>query len=146
MKKILVRTLLITGLLSFLMSQLAQAQGVLGTWYNEEKTAKVQVYQGKDNLYYGKIVWLKEPNENGKPKMDKNNPNKSMQSKPLMNLIMLKKFKKKSDTVFEGGTIYDPKNGKTYDCKMTLKGDKLDIRGYVKITLIGRTSTWTRAK
>ncbi|MBX9449523.1 MAG: DUF2147 domain-containing protein [Taibaiella sp.] len=70
------------------------------------------------------------PMKNGQPKTDKNNPDKSRRGSPLMNLLVLRGFTKKSATSFEGGTIYDPKNGKTYDCKMTLKGDLLDIRGY----------------
>lgn len=145
MKHSILKFSILCGLLFFFSNQWAKAQGIIGTWYNQEKTAKVQIYEAKDDHFYGKIVWLKEPNENGKPKVDKNNPDKAKQSTPLMNLLVLKHFKKKSETQYEGGTIYDPKNGKTYDCKMTLKGDKLDIRGYVKITLIGRTSTWTRA-
>jgi len=40
--------------------------------------------------------------------------------------------------------IYDPKNGKTYSCKMTYKGKTLDIRGYIGISLLGRTTVWER--
>ena len=137
---------IISTLVLLLATTRVQAQGITGTWYNEEKTAKIQIYEAKDDRYYGKIVWLREPNENGRPKTDKNNPDKSKKSSPLMNLLVLRGFTKKSATSFEGGTIYDPKNGKTYDCKMTLKGDQLDIRGYVGISLLGRTSTWTRTQ
>jgi uncharacterized protein (DUF2147 family) len=54
-------------------------------------------------------------------------------------------FVKDGDNKYVDGTIYDPKNGKTYSCKMTCKGKKLDIRGYIGISLIGRTTTWERA-
>jgi uncharacterized protein (DUF2147 family) len=48
--------------------------------------------------------------------------------------------------IWEDGTIYDPKNGKTYSCIIKSKGPNiLDIRGYIGISIIGRTTTWTRA-
>lgn len=137
---------IISTIVLLLAATIVRAQGITGIWHNEEKTAKIQIYEAKDDRYYGKIVWLREPDENGQPKTDKNNPDKSKRSSPLMNLLVLRGFAKKSATSFEGGTIYDPKNGKTYDCKMTLKGDQLDIRGYVGISLLGRTSTWTRTQ
>ncbi len=116
-------------------------------WYNQEKTAKVQIFKATDGKYYGKVVWLKEPyNEEGKPKVDKNNPDKAKKSTPLMGLQLLKGFKKDGDNEYTDGTIYDPKNGKTYSCKITRKGETLDVRGYVGISLLGRTTTWTKAE
>jgi uncharacterized protein (DUF2147 family) len=115
-------------------------------WYNQEKTAKVQIFKATDGKFYGKIVWLKEPNnEEGKPKVDKNNPDKAKKSTPLMGLQLLKGFKKDGDTEYEDGNIYDPKNGKTYSCKINRKGETLEVRGYVGISLIGRTTIWTKA-
>ncbi|MBK6374224.1 MAG: DUF2147 domain-containing protein [Saprospiraceae bacterium] len=48
------------------------------------------------------------------------------------------------DGEYTGGNIYDPKNGSTYKCYMVLDGNRLNIRGYIGISLIGRTSVWTR--
>ncbi|GAA4470214.1 DUF2147 domain-containing protein [Nemorincola caseinilytica] len=116
-------------------------------WYNEEKTAKIQVFKATDGKFYGKIIWLKEPNnEQGKPKVDKNNPKKERQNDPVLGLQILKGFVKDGATGYEDGTIYDPKNGKTYSCKITYKGNSLDVRGYVGISLLGRTTTWTKAE
>jgi uncharacterized protein (DUF2147 family) len=55
---------------------------------------------------------------------------------------------KRDDDVWKGGEILDPDNGKTYRCKMTLTdgGTKLDVRGYIGISLIGRTQTWLRVE
>ncbi len=114
-------------------------------WYNQEKTAKIQVYKATDGKFYGKIVWLKEPLAEGKPKVDKNNPDKARRNDPVMGLQLLKGFKKDGDHHYEDGTIYDPKNGKTYSCKISHTGDVLDVRGYVGISLFGRTTTWTKA-
>jgi uncharacterized protein (DUF2147 family) len=117
-----------------------------GSWYNEEKTAKVQVFKAKDNKFYGKIVWLRDPLKDGKPKTDTENPDAKKRSQPIMGLLLLKGFTKDGEDGYEDGTIYDPKNGKTYSCKMTLEGNRLNVRGYMGISLIGRTTAWTRAE
>ncbi len=92
-----------------------------------------------------KIVWLKDSVENGKPKTDKENPDEAKRNKPLMGMQFLSGLEKKSETEFVNGKIYDPKNGKTYDCKITIKDDKnVDLRGYVMgMPFLGRTSNWT---
>lgn len=120
------------------------AQSIEGLWWNEESTAKVKIYKAKNEKYYGKIEWLKEPLKDGKPRVDEHNPKEAKRSDPLLGLIVLKGFIKDSKEKYEDGTIYDPKNGKTYSCHMHLKGNKLEVRGYVGISLIGRTATWTR--
>ena len=79
-------------------------------------------------------------------KTDKNNPDKVLQSRPDLGLELLKDFTFNGDNVYDDGTIYDPKNGKTYSCKMTLDGNNLRIRGYVIFSLFGRTEVWTRVK
>ncbi|HLO69607.1 MAG TPA: DUF2147 domain-containing protein [Flavipsychrobacter sp.] len=123
----------------------AQTDPIEKVWYNQEKTAKIQVYKAKDGRFYGKMVWLKEPLENGKPKVDKENPDEKKRNTPLIGLILLRGLEKDGDNEYDNGKIYDPKNGKTYSCKITHKGNTLDLRGFVGISLIGRTSTWTLA-
>ncbi len=114
-------------------------------WYNEEKTAKIQIYKATDGKFYGKIVWLKVPDADGKPKVDKNNPDKARKNDPVLGLMLLKGFKKDGEKGYDDGTIYDPKNGKTYSCKITNKGTELDVRGYIGFSFIGRTTVWTKA-
>jgi uncharacterized protein (DUF2147 family) len=114
------------------------------TWQNASKAGKVQIYKAKDGKFYGKIVWLKEPNKDGKPRLDSHNPDEKLRTRPVQGLVILKGFKKDGNEYVDG-TIYDPKGGKTYSCKMTLDGSKLEIRGYVGISLIGRSETWTKA-
>jgi uncharacterized protein (DUF2147 family) len=140
------RSVLLLVLLSTVSFVAIAQDAIERVWYNQEKTAKVQIFKATDGKFYGKIVWLKEPNnEEGKPKVDKNNPDKAKKSTPLMGLQLLKGFKKDGDTEYEDGTIYDPKNGKTYSCKINRKGETLEVRGYVGISLIGRTTIWTKA-
>lgn len=139
-------TLVTTLLLALSYLGLAQQKNIEQVWYNQEKTAKIQIYKGKDNKYYGKIIWLKEPEKNGRPKVDDKNPDAAKKNQPILGLQVLKGFEYDEDDVYEDGSIYDPKNGKTYSCKITHKGNKLEVRGYVGISLIGRTAVWTLAE
>ncbi len=116
-----------------------------GLWYNDAKTAKVQITKAASGKFNGKIVWLKEPLENGKPRTDQLNPDEQLRKRPILGLKILSDFEKEGDDKYVDGKIYDPKNGKTYSCKMTYKGKTLDIRGYIGISLIGRTTVWERA-
>ena len=140
------RLLFITIFFSFIGKiAIAQADPLEGHWFNEEKTAKVHIYRAKDNKFYGKVEWLKVPNRDGKPKIDGRNPDVSKRNHPIVGLVILKGFRKTEDGLYEDGTIYDPKNGKTYSCKITKDGDKLDVRGYIGISMIGRSTTWVKA-
>lgn len=125
----------------------AQKDKIEGKWLNQEKDAMVEIYKAKNGKFYGKIVWLKEPNRNGQPKLDINNQKENLRSQPIMNLLILKGFNKDGENTYEDGTIYDPKNGKTYSCKMTWEdASNLSIRGYVGISMLGRTTKWTRSQ
>lgn len=138
--KLVTLLLLIFG---FSISLQAQTDPIEGVWLNEEKDARIQIYKGRDNKFYGKIIWLKEPNENGAPKLDKKNPDKKERSQGIVGKIILKEFEK-DDKTYDDGTIYDPQNGKTYDARITYKGNTLALRGYVGISLFGRTTVWER--
>lgn len=121
---------------------------VLGTWLNGTKRGHVQIYK-QGNNYFGKLIWLKEPNDpaTNKPKLDAKNPDAKLKSRPLMNMNIMTNFEFDGDDVWDEGKIYNPEDGKTYSCKMTLKdANTLDVRGYVGISLIGKTQVWTRIK
>lgn len=121
-----------------------QADDLLGVWFNQEKSAKIQIFKVGEK-YDGKIIWLKEPMRDGEPKLDRENEDEDLRSRPIIGLEILKDFEFDDDE-WEDGTIYDPKNGETYSCYITKEGDKLNVRGYVGIALIGRTSIWTKAE
>jgi uncharacterized protein (DUF2147 family) len=122
----------------------AQKDKIEGLWYNAEKSAKINIYKGTDGKFWGKIVWLREPEKNGKPKTDDKNPKADKRNTPLLDLPILRHFEKDGENGYDDGEIYDPKNGKTYSCKITYKGNTLSVRGYVGISMIGRTTTWER--
>ena len=124
----------------------AFAQDVVGKWKLEDGTAIVEVYKAGDS-YNGKIVWLLHPTEDdGTPAVDKNNPDSKLRSRQLIGLNMLSDLKK-SGTEYSGGSIYDPGNGKTYNCSMKVEGNVLKVRGSLdKRGLLGRTMDWFRVK
>ena len=83
---------------------------------------------------------------NGRPKVDRKNPNPSLRTKPIMGLVMLKDFKY-DDNEWTGGHIYNPSDGKEYKAYMKLRDkNTLNVRGYVGISLLGKTDTWSRVK
>jgi uncharacterized protein (DUF2147 family) len=118
----------------------------VGTWMNEEKEARFEIYKcGK--LLCGKITWLKEPLRNGKPKLDDQNPEAKLKTRPILGMVFMKDFEYDGDQKWDDGTIYDPKSGKTYSCYMkVVNPDKMEVKGYIGISLIGRTQQWTRVK
>ena len=122
------------------------AQDVVGKWKLENGSAIVEVYREGD-VYNGKIVWLQQPNEaDGTPNVDDKNPDSKLRSRKLLGLNMLSGLKKKDDE-YTGGSIYDPNNGKTYNCSMKVEGNVLKVRGSLdKRGLVGRTMDWHRVK
>lgn len=140
------KNVLLICLISFFSQSFAQtvkADDILGTWLTGSGKAKVQIYKS-GNKYNGKIVWLKNPTyDDGKPKVDKNNKDKAKQSTPLMGLNLLKDFEFDDDE-WEDGTIYDPEDGKTYSCNIKMRNGSLDVRGYVGLSLLGRTQIWIK--
>jgi len=119
---------------------------IIGKWINSSGEAHIDVYK-KGAKYFGKIVWLKAPkDEKGNVKTDVKNPDASLRSRPILGLEMLKDFVY-DDGKWTDGKIYDPKSGKTYSCNMNIKenGD-LNMRGYIGISLIGRSEVWKRVK
>lgn len=124
---------------------------IVGTWWNEEKTSKIEVYKNGDT-YEGKIVWLKNQYEDGsdsKPNLDDKNPDESLRSREIMGLVILTGLEWDDDE-WDDGTIYDPKKGDTYSCYAEFEDENdlntLKFRGFIGISLIGRTSYWTRVQ
>jgi uncharacterized protein (DUF2147 family) len=126
---------------------------ILGIWDNEEKDAQIEIFKcGKK--YCGKIVWINKPvyeaNENtsrvGLPRTDDKNLNPVFRDRPIIGLQIMSGFEYAGKYQWIGGTVYDPKSGKTYSGKMTLASrDRLDLRGYLIFSFFGRTSSWTRS-
>ena len=144
----------------FMVAPLMAGDGdaILGVWATDPDgnggQAHIEIYAVGD-LYSGKIVWLEEPlytaededGEEGEPKIDRNNPDPDLQSRPIMGLELMQGFKFDGKGTWKKGTIYDPDNGKTYKCKVRIGEDgELNVRGYIGVSMLGRTSVWTRVE
>ena len=133
-------------MLIFSFSPEDEGDRLVGVWAPSNGKARVKV-EKIGNKYYGKIVWLREPIDpvTQLPKVDKNNPDASMQNVPLKGYRLLKDFIYSGKNEWTEGTIYDPENGSTYSCLITMKDNNtLDIRGYIGLKALGRTDVWKR--
>jgi uncharacterized protein (DUF2147 family) len=122
----------------------ADSSSVTGLWQNEDASFELYEENGKLNA---KIVSLREPlTPDGKQKTDIYNPDASKHSRPIIGMVFMTGFTPAGSGKWDNGIIYDPKTGKTYSCNIELEGaDALKVRGYIGISLIGRTQTWKRA-
>ncbi len=96
---------------------------------------------------------MKDPNwpandelgQSGRPKTDRRNPNPDLHTRPIVGLQFMNDFVFAGNARWADGKIYDPESGKTYKCKLTLAAhNRLEVRGFVGISLLGRTEIWTR--
>lgn len=149
MKKLVSVVLL---LLAITVSDSLNAQNdgdrLVGIWEPSHGKAKVKI-EKIGTKYYGKIVWLREPidAETKKPKVDKNNPDEKMRSTSLRGYRILKDFQYTDKNEWTEGTIYDPENGNTYSCIIKMTDENtLDIRGFIGVSVLGRTDIWKRLK
>lgn len=123
-----------------LTTSLAQtkADDVLGYYMNPTGEGILKIYE-TEGKYAGKLVWMKHPE-----KLDAKNPDKSKQSQKILGSTIMRNFVFDGE-IWKNGSIYDPKNGKTYDCKISRdeKGN-LSIRGFIGISLLGRTDYFVK--
>ena len=130
-----------------------ESDDIIGEWVTEDRDSRVEIFR-KGHQYFGKIAALKQPHYlpgeikgmDGQPRLDSNNQNESLRSRPMVGIELMKNFRFEHGK-WVGGSIYDPKNGKTYSCEISLAEDgTLHVRGYVGVSLLGRTTVWESAK
>ena len=137
---------LITIFLSFTQILFAQnkASDVVGIWMTAENESKIEIFE-QEGKFYGKIVWLRETTLNGKPKIDDKNPNLQLKNRPIQGMIFMENFTFDGKYQWTNGNIYDSRSGKTYSSKMWLSdGKTLQLRGFWGVSLLGKTTTWTK--
>ncbi len=131
-------------LVLLLLCASAQSQEIVGQWqtYDDETNenkALIEIY-AEGERYYAKIVESYVKGSSGiceKCEGDKKN-------KPIKGLVIIEGLEKDDDE-YNGGTILDPENGKTYKCYIELEeANKLKVRGYIGFSLLGRTQYWRR--
>ncbi len=129
-------------------AQKFSADDLIGVWEPSHGKGRVKIDKIGEK-YFGKVVWLKQPldPETGEKKLDKSNPDPTLRKRRRLGLRVLQDFVSNGDGYWDSGTIYDPENGTTYNCKITMKNkNTLDIRGFVGVSVFGRTDTWKRVQ
>ena len=104
--------------------------------------AIVKIYERKGRLSARIIRTFPRPGDTG---ICNKCPGK-LKGKPVKGIRFVWGMKKSGKQTWSSGKILDPKSGKIYRCKMTLdkSGKKLSVRGYIGVSLFGRTQTWVR--
>ena len=114
------------------------AEAIVDRWRTADKIGLIEIFS-QQGTYGGNVVGPLTP-----ARLDDRNPDPSLRHRPLLGIALLHGFRY-DDRVWTGGTIYDPNSGKTYSCTLRLKAaNALEVRGYVGLSLFGRTELWTR--
>ena len=137
MKKFLLGLALFISLCS--LSRAAD-EGVVGRWTDPTgSTIEIARCAG------GVCARLVGISKQAPTRFDSNNPDAALRTRALCGMEIGSGFHLNDPTHASGGTLYDPKSGKTYRGSMSSDGDKLKLRGYVGVKLFGKSQTWTRA-
>jgi uncharacterized protein (DUF2147 family) len=123
----------------------SQGSSPVGLWKTED--AQIEIYE-EDGKLSGRIATLnKQYMSDGIEKTDISNPDPEKRSRPLIGLVFMTGFTPEGSGRWDHGTVYDPKTGHTYASFLEYDGgDTLRLRGYIGISLIGRTAVWTKVK
>ncbi|PKN50650.1 MAG: DUF2147 domain-containing protein [Deltaproteobacteria bacterium HGW-Deltaproteobacteria-13] len=158
MKKIIMSVMICMFVVVFFSAAVKAQEPIVGTWITigdqgadkGKQTSYIEIFE-KDGLYFGKITKLLTAPE-------KDNPNQlcvkcsgDLKNKPIVGMVILKNMKKTGKVDAKGleysaGRIMDPDNGETYKCTIWVKDDILTSRGYIGISLLGRSVEWLRLK
>ena len=153
MKQILFLALLCAAFVATVSAWATEGDGIGGVWNSEDKDARIEIFNCFDKVC-GKIVWMDAPyytvkDKEGRPgdlKLDIKNPDPALRTRTILGLQIIRDFKFDGGNRWTGGRVYDPESGNTYRANMTLvTNNELHLRGYIGISLFGRTTTWTRA-
>jgi uncharacterized protein (DUF2147 family) len=111
---------------------------VLGIYWSPKKDGKIEIYK-RDNKYFGKTIWAK------KDRKDTLNPDPKLRNVKIVGLEFLKNFVFDEDEWVDG-KVYDPESGNTYSCKMWLENGDIMLKGYIGISLLGRSEKLERVR
>jgi len=118
----------------------------VGLWYDDTGKGAVEIVPCGDRLC-GRIAWLKDLlNAEGKPLVDRFNPNPARRTTPICGLQVVGGLQAMTGGTWDSGWIYDPKTGSAYDLAIQLSGpDQLKVTGYKGVKLFSKSFTWRRA-
>lgn len=132
----------------------ASGDAITGLWEVAEGDGRIEIYRCAAK-YCGRIAWLKEPlylpgdkgGMAGQPLVDRENPQKELASRPQLGLKIMEGYTFRGDSFWDDGTIYNTENGKSYSSNIRLRSaDRLELRGYIGLPLLGGSTVWKRVK
>ncbi len=140
--------LFIAGAVLVPASLVSQSNTPVGVWQtigdkgeNKGKvTSHIKIWEASDGTLRGTII---KPISNPDGKCSADCPGR-LADQPLKGLNIMWGFKAAGGNVWDGGKIVDPEDGSVYSCKLTVQGNKLQVRGFIGVSLLGRTQTWNR--
>lgn len=125
---------------------------IIGLWEVEEGDGRIEIFRCADK-FCGRIAWLKEPNYppddkggmGGKPLVDRDNPKKELRGRQQLGLTIMEGYTFRGSNLWDDGTIYNTENGKSYKSRLSLKShDRLQLRAFIGISLLGGSTVWKR--
>lgn len=125
---------------------------ILGLWEVEEGDGRIEIFRCGDK-FCGRIAWLKEPNYpmddkggmGGRPLLDRDNPKKELKGRQQLGLVIMEGYTFRGSNLWDDGTIYNTENGRTYKSRLSLKSrDRLQLRAFIGISLLGGSTLWKR--
>ncbi|MFI4895472.1 MAG: DUF2147 domain-containing protein [Steroidobacterales bacterium] len=131
-----------------LMAPASQAQdaggaAIIGRWLTESHDGVVgiiEITRTAEGSYQGRIIGGNAPH-----RLDTHNPDPALRQQILRGQVILRGLRPEGEGRWAGGTIYDPDSGRTYQCRIEpLERDRLKVRGFIGLSLLGRNQTWTR--
>jgi uncharacterized protein (DUF2147 family) len=124
----------------------AEPADVEATWLSGDGDGWIEIRRVGDGLT-AKLVGSPNDRPDDPPRLDAKNPDSMLRQRTLKGLEIFAGFRYAGGDRWTGGTIYDPNSGKTYRCTVTLVDrDVLEVRGYVGVSLFGRSEYWRRKK
>jgi uncharacterized protein (DUF2147 family) len=141
--KILISIVMLIFMARHVYAQANPADRITGIWLTEQKDGKIQIFR-TGNTYTGKLIWGNSVlDKSGNPKRDVNNPDPKLRQRTLQGMVMLTGLEYE-DGKWQNGKIYNGLTGKSYSVVVTIKGNSLELRGYIGLPLFGKTTVWQR--
>jgi len=138
------RRLVVTACIFFSFACQGGQGDVEGRWLTGDGEGWIEIRLVADSLT-GVIAGSPNNKPGDPPRYDDKNPDPDLRGRPLDGMTIMSGFKYAGDGRWTGGTIYDPNRGKIYKCTlMQVDRDTLKVRGYIGMSLFGRSDTWTR--
>ncbi len=139
------KKIFLLGLLGFWVCSASAQHKIVGMWKNIDdedgkEKSHIEIYEKNGKLYAKVVKLLANATVRVCEKCTGTNKNK-----PIEGMEILWDLKKASDKEYEEGKILNPKNGKVYDCFISLiEPNKLKVRGYMGVSMCGKTQYWYR--